>query len=90
MTDALRYCMQRQYLHRTLVIALVVGTVLTAVNQLDVVLRGDASAAVPFKVAANFFVPFVVSNLGLLSGRPSPEPTERGEDPTSSYGRSRT
>lgn len=86
MSDALRYCMQRQHLRRTLVIALVVGTVLTAVNQLDVILRGDATSSILFKVAANFLVPFVVSNLGLLSGRPGPEPSRRGEDPIASHG----
>lgn len=58
-------------------IALVFGTILTGVNQLDVIVRGDASSSVPFKVAANFVVPFVVSNLGLLSGRPDRGPAER-------------
>ncbi|MCA1680517.1 MAG: nitrate/nitrite transporter NrtS [Actinobacteria bacterium] len=50
-------------------IALVVGVVLTAINQLDVILAGDATAATWLKSALNFVVPFVVSNLGLLSGR---------------------
>lgn len=81
MSDALGYCMQRQHLRRTLVIALVVGTILTAINQLDVILRGDATSAVLLKVAANFLVPFVVSNLGLLSGRPDHDATGRDDDP---------
>src|SRR5918911_3984855 len=50
-------------------IALVVGVVLTAINQLDVILRGDATAVTWVKCGLNFVVPFVVSNLGLLSGR---------------------
>ena len=56
-------------MRRTLRIALVVGIVLTAINQLDVILRGDATAATAIKTALNFVVPFIVSNLGLLSGR---------------------
>jgi hypothetical protein len=68
--EALRYCARREHLRRTLSIALVVGAILTAVNQLDVILAGDATTATWVKSATNFIVPFVVSNLGLLSGRP--------------------
>jgi hypothetical protein len=50
-------------------IALVVGVVLTAINQLDVILSGDATTMVWVKCGLNFVVPFVVPNLGLLSGR---------------------
>ena len=70
--DALRYCSRREHLRRTLAIALVVGVILNAINQLDVILAGDASVATWVKAATNFLVPFVVSNLGLLSGRPPP------------------
>ena len=66
---ALAYCARREHLRRTLRIALVVGIVLTAINQLDVILRGDATAFTWGKCALNFVVPFIVSNLGLLSGR---------------------
>lgn len=48
------------------------------INQLDVILRGDATDAVPLKVAANYLVPFIVSNLGLLTGRSGTEPTTGG------------
>jgi hypothetical protein len=67
--EALRYCLQRRHLRRTLRIALVVGVVLTAINQLDVIASGDATTTTWVKCALNFLVPFVVSNLGLLSGR---------------------
>jgi len=39
--------------------------VLTAINQLDVILSGDATASTWVKCGLNF----VVSNLGMLSGR---------------------
>jgi hypothetical protein len=67
--EALRYCLQRRHLRRTARIALVVGIVLTAINQLDVILRGDATTTTWVKCGLNFLVPLVVSNLGLLSGR---------------------
>lgn len=68
--DGVRYCARPLHLRRTVRIALVVGVVLTAINQLDVILAGDATAATWVKSATNFLVPFVVSNLGLLTGRP--------------------
>ena len=66
---ALAYGLRREHLRRTVRIALVVGIVLAAVNQLDVILRGDATPITWIKCGTNFVVPFIVSNLGLLSGR---------------------
>ena len=54
-------------LRRTLVIALVVGTILSIVNQAYVVAAGQADTATWLRTAANYFVPFIVSNLGALS-----------------------
>jgi hypothetical protein len=76
MRDSLAYCLRRRHLRRTLRIALVVGIVLTLVNQGDVIVGGDATAATGVKMALNFMVPFIVSNLGLLGGRRLPEPSE--------------
>ena len=69
LADAIGYCRERAHLRRTLRIALVVGIVLTAINQLDVLVSGDAGTGTYVKCGLNFVVPFVVSNLGLLSGR---------------------
>ncbi len=68
---AVRYCCQPQHLRRTVTIALIVGVVLTTINQLDVVLDGEATSLTAVKAAMNFVVPFIVSNVGLLSGRNS-------------------
>ena len=46
--------------------AVVVGTILFVINQLDVVLHGSATAFVWFKVGLTYLVPFCVSNLGIL------------------------
>ena len=59
---------RREHLRATTRIALVVGTVLFAINQLDVVLAGDATTATWLKSALTYGVPFVVSNLGILTG----------------------
>jgi hypothetical protein len=67
MRNGLRIVLMREHLSRTLRIAMVVGIVLSAINQLDVILAGDSTAGTWVKVGLNFCVPFVVSNLGLLS-----------------------
>jgi hypothetical protein len=56
----------RPHLHKPAAIALVVGTVLLAINQLDVVLRADATTVVWIKSAVTYVVLFVVSNLGVV------------------------
>lgn len=67
--EAVAYCLRRTHLRRTTRIAFVVGLLLTAVNQGAVILDGDASMLTWVRSAVNFLIPFVVSNLGLLSGR---------------------
>jgi hypothetical protein len=67
--EAIAVCRQPANLRRTIRIALVVGLVLTAINQADVLFSGHAGAGTFVKCALNFLVPFVVSNLGLLAGR---------------------
>ena len=67
--EAAAYCLQRTNLRRTVRIALVVGVVLTAINQRSVIASGDATTATWVRTALNFHMPFLVSNAGLLSGR---------------------
>ena len=64
----------RPHLRKTITIALVVGTVLFSINQLDVVLRGDASPLVWVKSAVTYLVPFGVSNAGVLVASRRPRP----------------
>jgi hypothetical protein len=61
-------CRAPANLRRTIRIAFVVGTILTLINQADVILGGDATWVTVVKVALNYCVPFVVSNLGVISG----------------------
>ena len=54
------------HLRRSVAVALVVGSVLFVINQLDVVLSGKATTGVYVKGALTFLVPFCVSNYGIL------------------------
>ena len=55
-----------QHLKRTLSVALIVGTVFFAMNQLGVILHGRATAVAWLKVALTYLTPLLVSNFGLL------------------------
>ena len=65
---AIEICCARPTLRRTIRIAAVVGVVLTGINEGDSFIHGNFSAATGIKMALNFLVPFVVSNLGVLAG----------------------
>ncbi len=67
--EAFAFCLLRRNLRRTVRIALVVGVVLTLINQGGVIASGHASILTWVRCALNFVVPFLVSNAGLLSGR---------------------
>ncbi|MGH9130769.1 MAG: nitrate/nitrite transporter NrtS [Acidimicrobiales bacterium] len=54
------------HLRRTSATAVVVGTVLFAINQLNVVVAGQATTVVWLKTGLTYMVPFAVSNIGIL------------------------
>jgi hypothetical protein len=65
-------CIRCTFLHwptlaRSLKIAAVVGTVLVAINQGDVVLSGDASSALLWKAPLTYATPFAVSLWGAMA-----------------------
>lgn len=66
---AVAYCLRPSHLRRTLITALTVGAILTAINQYEVIAGGRVTAGFWIKCGLNFVVPFVVSNIGLLAGR---------------------
>jgi hypothetical protein len=51
---------------------LVVGTILSLVNQLHIVIDGDASWATWIRVAVNYVVPYCVASIGFLSACRTP------------------
>lgn len=48
-------------------IALVVGTVLTVINQGSVLVSGDSGVTTWLRVAANYAIPYVVASVGYLA-----------------------
>ena len=65
--------MRRPLVARSLIIALIVGTILTAINQGNVIVGGDASAALAWKIPLTYAVPYCVATAGaLLNSRVRP------------------
>lgn len=60
--DALAIVRARPHLTQSVTTTLIVGTVLFAINQLDVVLSGHATSVTWLKVAVTYTVPFYVTN----------------------------
>ena len=81
--EAIAIVLRPEHLRRTLRIALVVGLILTAINQADVIIRGNATTLTAVKIGLNFCVPFVVSNLGLLAGKRAEMPRDVDHDDAS-------
>ena len=54
------------HLKRSAATALIVGTILFAINQLNVVIDGQATAVTWIKTGVTYLVPFAVVNLGIL------------------------
>jgi len=48
-------------------VALVVGTILCAVNQGSTLLAGDVDTPTALRIVANYAIPYLVSSLGFLS-----------------------
>ncbi len=67
-----RYVLRGRILKRNLLIALIVGTLLTVANQFDVILRGPIHAGLLVKIGLNFAIPFVVSSVSANANRCGP------------------
>ncbi len=66
--ELLKTLLYPKHLRRTGILSLIVGTWLTGFNQGDVILNGDPGVELWTKIVLNYLTPFVVANLGLLSG----------------------
>jgi hypothetical protein len=63
-------------LKRSLIIALIVGTILLAINQGDLLVRGVWSSAFFWKIPLTYLVPFVVATCGALGSSRVTAPNE--------------
>ncbi len=59
----------RPSLSKCIPIALLVGTLLSLVNQGAIIFAGDARPATWLRVAVNYLVPFCVSSAGFLASQ---------------------
>lgn len=73
-----RPALTRAILRRSARAALVVGTLLTALNQGDLLLQGIFPPALWWKVPLTYLVPFLVATYGAL-GAQSPPPVEASD-----------
>jgi LytS/YehU family sensor histidine kinase len=64
---AIRLILSGRTRHPALRVGLVVGTLLTLVNQGTVLVAGHVSIALVLRIVANYAIPYVVSSIGLLS-----------------------
>jgi hypothetical protein len=71
-----RVVSRRDHLRRTLTTALIVGTVLFLINQLDVVIEGKATWVTWVKSGVTYLVPFIVANIGILIATRRHEPAQ--------------
>lgn len=57
----------RPVLHRSLGMAVVVGSLLTLINQGDILLRGQVTTLVVLKICLTYVVPFCVSTISAMA-----------------------
>jgi hypothetical protein len=65
--EAARLVSRVRIIRRTLTTAVVVGTLLSAINEGYLVARGEVSGGTWARIAANYLIPFIVANVGVLS-----------------------
>jgi len=57
-------------MRRSFIVALIVGTILTAINQGNIILRGDFPQSLYWKIPLTYAVPYCVATTGaILNGR---------------------
>jgi hypothetical protein len=66
------YMLGPRVLKRNLVIALIVGSLLTVANQYDVISRSPIFPTLLVKICFNFVIPFVVSSVSAYANRYGP------------------
>jgi len=68
----LAYAFSQGIFRKNLLIALIVGVVLTLANQFDVLFGQPWTPRLGFKIAFNFVIPFVVSSAAAWLNRKTP------------------
>jgi hypothetical protein len=53
-------------MRRSLIVALIVGTILTGINQGNIILRGDFPPSLYWKIPLTYVVPYCVATTGAI------------------------
>ena len=69
-TGALSYAFSPGVAKKSLAIAVIVGTLLSAANQGDMLLRESFTTTIAIKLLLNFLTPFTVSSVSAVLNRP--------------------
>ena len=67
MKERLRIAIRRDIVLRSLKVSAIVGTILVAINQGDVILAGELPVSVLWKVALTYLVPYCVSTYAAVA-----------------------
>lgn len=70
MADLWRSACRPAVFRRCGVVALVVGTLLSLLNQGDLIVAGRFDRVVVARIFGNYVIPFIVSNLGAMTSLP--------------------
>jgi Mg/Co/Ni transporter MgtE len=68
-SGVLRFLSRGRVLRRNLTIAAIVGSILSTVNQLDVIVEGNLTPRLVAKVIFNYLVPFTVASVSSYLNR---------------------
>ena len=79
MADLWRSAGRPAVFRRCSVVALVVGTLLSLLNQGDLILAGAFDRVVALRILGNYLIPFIVGNLGAMTSLPARQ-REPGHD----------
>jgi len=77
LSEILLYTFSRQVVRRSLTIAMIVGCILSIVNQYDVLAHGPFTSRLWTRLFFNFLVPFAVSSTSAAVNRPRPGQPQR-------------
>ncbi len=69
----------RPMLRRSLVIAMIVGTILTAINQGNIIAQGQFPAVLAWKIPLTYCVPFCVATTGAILNARTTRGAERSD-----------
>lgn len=75
---ALKACLSGPILWRSLKVALIIGTVLTAINQGDIIMAGKLPLL--WKVGLTYLVPFLVASYGAYSAIAAMDAAGKGDE----------